>query len=391
MAGGVDFPRVNFPDAMTYARKRLWLGISAVGATVLLAAGLLLTRAPLRVLPTHPGTPFIVHLAHLVAALAAWALLFLPLDVLGGVVLVRERPPFERWLMAWLRGAGAQLTVFSGVAALLLLAGRAGGPRAAWFVVVLLSLFFVMQQARIARLVAEFTYLPLPSTIEGLLPRSGLRAADLRLVRAEDSAFVGGWAGLGAPTLWLPAAWAQALDGEALTVQLLRRHAVRQLGLRRAGVLVALAWTWFGAALALSAPDASAVTAGGLATSALWFTLWEFAGVLLLPSVSRPAVLACDRWAVARAERDLTARTLRWLDERQEDEPERGALVNTVFHPVPSLGQRLRGLDGPASPSGAWQAARLSLFTGWAGLGLLGRAVHCNIGRPELWVFLPGD
>ena len=113
--------------------------------------------------------------------------------------------------------------------------------------------------------------------------------------------------------------------------------------------------------------------------------------MLLLPTLSRPAVLAADRWAVARAERDLTMRALTWLDARQEDEPDRSRLIETIFHPVPSLSRRLRGLDGSPNPSGAWQAARLSLFAGWAGLGLLGRAVHCNIGRPDLWVFLPGD
>ncbi len=31
------------------------------------------------------------------------------------------------------------------------------------------------------------------------------------------------------------------------------------------------------------------------------------------------------------------------------------------------------------------------LFLSWAGLGGLARAVHCNIGRPSVWVMLPGD
>ncbi len=37
------------------------------------------------------------------------------------------------------------------------------------------------------------------------------------------------------------------------------------------------------------------------------------------------------------------------------------------------------------------EATRMMLFLSWAGLGGLARAVHCNIGRPSLWVMLPCD
>jgi hypothetical protein len=40
---------------------------------------------------------------------------------------------------------------------------------------------------------------------------------------------------------------------------------------------------------------------------------------------------------------------------------------------------------------GTWNAARTTVAISPAGLGLLGRAVHCNCGRPSLWVFLPID
>jgi len=50
-------------------------------------------------------------------------------------------------------------------------------------------------------------------------------------------------------------------------------------------------------------------------------------------------------------------------------------------------GERAVGPHGWA----AWHAARTALYLSWAGVGLLGRAVHCNLGRPEVWVFLPSD
>lgn len=82
--------------------------------------------------------------------------------------------------------------------------------------------------------------------------------------------------------------------------------------------------------------------------------------------------------------------TTRLLDELQDGEPMRPALVETLFHPIPSVQTRL---DGPRAQGriGYWDAARTSVYLSLAGLGLLSRAVHCNCGRPSLWVFLPTD
>ncbi len=44
-----------------------------------------------------------------------------------------------------------------------------------------------------------------------------------------------------------------------------------------------------------------------------------------------------------------------------------------------------------AERDGCRTAARVALYLCVAGLGLLGRVVHCNVGRPEAWVFVPGD
>lgn len=134
----------------------------------------------------------------------------------------------------------------------------------------------------------------------------------------------------------------------------------------------------------------------GFVTTLCWFTLWSFVGVLVLPSVSRPAVFSADAAARQSHDAQLMGTTITQLDGWQDDEPERGERVETVFHPVPSRGARIRALDiadghDTASGAGAWQATRVMLYLSWAGVGGLARAVHCNVGRPPLWVLLPGD
>jgi hypothetical protein len=83
----------------------------------------------------------------------------------------------------------------------------------------------------------------------------------------------------------------------------------------------------------------------------------------------------------------LAAATASSLDTHQDDEPERPALVEAIFHPIPSVRNREAAAACPAP--GAWDVARTAVYLGLSGGGLLGRAVHCNCGRPALWAFLP--
>ncbi|MFT5478921.1 MAG: hypothetical protein ACI8Y8_004293 [Planctomycetota bacterium] len=76
----------------------------------------------------------------------------------------------------------------------------------------------------------------------------------------------------------------------------------------------------------------------------------------------------------------------------QDDEPERSPGLETIFHPVPSVANRMRALTEPVpQKQGAWHLARIALYLSYAGVSLLPRAAHCNVGRPELWVYLPTD
>ena len=63
------------------------------------------------------------------------------------------------------------------------------------------------------------------------------------------------------------------------------------------------------------------------------------------------------------------------------------ASVQTIFYPIPSAKIRLRLINTASFVLGS--LARNNLYYSWATLTLLGRAVHCNVGRPALWVFPP--
>lgn len=379
---------------MTYARSRLWLGISGVGLFTVLAATALVGAWPARWLPDQPaavldealalGTLFILYMV------VSW-----PLDYLGGHHLPcrfsRLCQILPAYLMSLARAGFVQGSVVL-VAGLSLLAagrsaGRAGalGALAAWMVAL------VAGQARLAKWVGGMKAAPLDlGPVRAEVQRLGLDMPPVEVVAGIDPGFTGGWVGLpGGERLIVPAMWLRLLPAHLVAAQIVRRMGVLRSGARTRGLLAAMVWNLTGFGIASYLPGAGFETVAQLVTTSLGFTLWSFLGLLLLPSVTRPAVLAADRYARERGVSEETLSTLmEELDQMQDDEPARHRWIERIFHPVPSVTSRRAGREGLV---GAWQAARLALFLSWPCFGLLARAVHCNSGRPELWVLFPSD
>lgn len=383
---------------MTYARQRLWLGISGVGSTVLVAAAGIVFDLPHRLMDPLADQTLSSALANIAVVWMLHAALLAPFDLIGGLVVVRERPSILRWIAGWLRAVIVQWLWFALAAALLLRTGQQFGLTYALIVFLLMQLVLLSRQGLLAWLAGSVHMQAVSQELIAAATAAGIAPRAVREVDADDPSFVGAWTGADAQRLWVPQRWVRELTPAQLTVALARRAGVRALGLRRRGVLVAVAWNTIGFALAASAPRADLLTAAGFVTVMAWFTLWSFLGVLVLPTISRPAVIAADRWARSSHDADVVASTITQLDAWQDDEADRAPGIEAIFHPVPSRSARLRALGASDAPTdtvevaaGAWHATRTMLYLSWAGIGGLSRAVHCNIGRPALWVMLPGD
>ena len=225
------------------------------------------------------------------------------------------------------------------------------------------------------------------------LSRWKVRPPHLQAYTSDDPGFVGGLVGWpGHERLIIPSAWLTKLTPQVVAVQIIRRTGVIATGGRLRGVALALLWNLSGFALSAWLSGWNLGDIAGLLTSALWFTIWSFGGLLLLPSFSRPAVFESDQFALDRGvSLALIAETIQVLDQLQDNEPARALWIERIFHPVPSVSSRMRYLQFESTPHGAWQGARTALYLSWACFGFLSRAVHCNSGRPELWVLFPGD
>jgi hypothetical protein len=400
----------------TYARAKLILGMTTVGTMVVLSSLALYYGLPSLWFVQDPaleplGWPSLAQAATgFFIIFLCYAGLHLPFDFLGGYVLPRyydrPYPDAEVFLGQWFQGVVIQGLVLVLMGLSLVIAARIAGPGMALVagtgLVAAAMLILVVAQQFMAAIVSgawrdraiEEQFLP---RALAYLERLGVPAPPrVRAVTSNDPAFVGGITGLpGRETIILPAQWLANLPSDAVGLMILRRVAIIHSGGRTRGLLVAYFFNIIGFVLAAKVLNADLTGVDGVLTTALGFTIWSFLGLLVLPSLSRPGVLEADRLARdAGADPALMARVIEDLERLQDDEPERSPLVETIFHPIPSVQTRLKHLSAPEDaprPWGAWHANRMALYLSWAALGFLSRAVHGNCGRAQLWVLFPGD
>lgn len=339
---------------MTYPKARLYLGTTGVGTWVTLSLVLLL----------DPPQPW--------ELLLLWVLVSFPLDLLGGQILPRQFdepvPGFLPWFRKWARAVGVQVLIFSASGALLMMASA---PQALVAVQAAILVALVALQDPIARATGAIQKIRSTSLMN--MPAT--------LYQSEDPDFSGGISGLpGCELLALPRGW----PGRVALVLMVRRRLLVESGSRSLGVIVAAAWNLTGFALA----SYGGISNGqDLSRTALLFTLWSFLGLLILPKLSHKGAQYADYLTLKEVSLDNFQHYLDWTEDEAEGT---STSVERTFYPIPSRESRLRALRNKAKFA-PWNVARMALFLSWGCWGLLGRAVHCNTGRPALWVYLPVD
>ena len=353
---------------MALARRRLQLGITNIGFWVVAASGglLFLGRARPNAINFSDGALVFA------AAVAAQAVF----DFLGGRLLMPERPTMRTYLRSWSRGGLAHSLALTTVGVLSYTSFKLTGGFGASILVATAGL--ALGRRLLLRAVA------------GVVAKAAPAEGESRLIAtATDPAFTGGILGLG-PTAQslLPERWLASEFREDLSVESVRRQWQLDNGLPLRTVLVVLGWNLLGGWAGSTAFELAARTpAEALVGYACWMTLWAFGGLLILPALSRPAVFAADR-AALDAGHDPRHWIARFPNLVGEDGSPSGA-VQAIFYPIPSARWRLDRLATPVSGFIPGHLARGNLYYSWATLTLVGRAVHCNIGRPALWVFPP--
>lgn len=355
----------------------------------------LFLRIPSQLLSNEPAFA-VGQVLQLAACSGLFMILLIPLDYLGGYLLPKQHGKLGDTFFAWLAryvpaalGQAGMFVLFGTTTILLSQKWGLIGGVVAIAIGVVGCLFFrnlwvtsreVNSQKTAATLVDAMT----------LIQTWNIYVPYTVVARHRDIGFTGGIIGFGQRTkIVIPESWLE-FPTEQLASAIARRAVAIESGSYSRGVVFAFFWNVVGFLLCSLLPNASLTTVAGLVTTVCGFTTWSFLGLLILPTFSRNASLKIDRHLKHQGMvSDLIAQTAHQLDELQDGEPKRSALIEAIFHPIPNVASRNQ--DHPINGFAAWNVARTTLFFSWPCLNFLSRSVHCNVGRPELWAMLPTD
>ena len=380
---------------MTYGRARLWLGISAVGTLVLTASMVYATNLPQQVF-SESLEPTLTAPIYIGGVCLAVAILLAPFDLMGGFVLpnrfAKTNQSFANWSRRYFRAVGTQIACFTFFGSALLWTSQVFGTLVGWLVIPV----FMFAALKIQNHYHESRSKRVGGRIKNLYratritERWQIKLPEIVVVEHEDPGFTGGIVGFGHQIkMIIPEAWLRFSE-EHLALVLSRRAIAVQNRSYQRGLLLGFLWNTSGMIFCSLLPNASLTSLSGITTVFCGFTLWSFLGLLVLPTLSRSASLIIDQQLLERqVPKELILETASSMDALQDDEPVRPGFIETIFHPIPSVRSRDDSHRRVRWP--AWNAARSTLFLSWPCLGFLSRAVHCNLGRPELWTMLPID
>ncbi|MCP4885199.1 MAG: hypothetical protein GY904_01090, partial [Planctomycetaceae bacterium] len=328
---------------MDYARSRLILGMVTVGTIVVLSV-LVLSTGCFGISVERFGRADLQQVWLIPTALAAFFLLLVPFDFLGGFVLpkrfARSQQTFADWSKRYLPGVIQQWLVYSIVATLLaVLAASYGVAMAVVFTALVMLVMVVirdlgMSHQQVDELKNSPTLQKAIRSVEGW----GISVNRISIADHRDSGFTGGIVGFGKwSTIVIPRRWL-AFEAERLATAIARRALAIQSGSYTIGIVASSGFNLVGFALSMAAGSGEVGSLIWLLTSMCWFTIWSFAGLLLLPTISRNASLKIDRRLASQGvSKRLIIASANELDQLQDGEPSRTAIIEAVFHPIPSV------------------------------------------------------
>lgn len=367
---------------MRPGKARLLTGIACVGTLVVLAFAALYFEAATFVFPTSPTTPAHEFFSFLMFFVAV-ASIQLTFDFVGGVLIPAacesEPRTFFAWFRSWSRSVAVQTLFYSVGFFFYLQIGREIG--APWLIAVFATLQVMLLAGQ--ELIWQIT----------TANRCDEDRGTGSFVQHSDQRFVGGITGLpGFESILVPEGWKGRLQPSYIKMLVTRRRTAVKSGLRLRGIMFAMMWNLGSFAVAIVVSGGVVQSVADLVGVFLWFLLLSFVGLLVLPTFNRRGVLALDQQLATTYSSIELQQAILDVDSMTEQDPKRSVSAESIFQPIPCPDRRSRALaNGDAPKAGPWNVARTALFLSWAFGGPLARAVHCNVGRPELWAILPTD
>jgi hypothetical protein len=146
---------------MSYARARLWLGITCVGTIVVITIALLLFRIPIKLLAADADASW-ADFSNLLAVVFAYAFVSGPFDFFGGYILPKEYGKtvngFPSFAKVWFKGAFIHGALLIAIGLILINSARLGGFWLAFSAFILMGLTLLVTQGFLAKHIGSLEY-----------------------------------------------------------------------------------------------------------------------------------------------------------------------------------------------------------------------------------------
>ena len=352
--------------------NRLILGIANVGFWVVCSAIILVGRANLEstIASISPVWIWLI-------ALTGYTLAQGIFDWIGSTNSHNKRETNPSVAIQWIRGVALQTVVWASISALIVLASHLG----AGYCFACLSgiLLLCTSQLIFLKWINGGTFTTTTENTDF--------AGKTFFINCPEATFTGGTVvGIKNEQI-VPLGWR---ENEALKIESLRRNYAVEKGLPVRTLLILIAWNLVGVAIGdwLKVFDSGNMALTVIYFSA-WMTLWSFIGLLILPSLSHSSVYAADRASYQKKPKkteDFINKFPDIVGENGHNNPR----IQKIFYPIPNSKARLEKLNETScSKLVLGSLSRTNLFLSWACLNLTARSVHCNFGRPLLWIYPP--
>jgi hypothetical protein len=372
---------------LTLARKRLLLGSSNVGVMVVVSSILLLTGS-LKLLFSNQSFSTFHDFFSLVIFFFTFAVLQSGFDLMGATACERDEvyPDLKVIFTALLRGIIFQTAIVFSSALLIHFCAIALGGFGALFMMCSIFYFLSKLKIRIAKMISP----------ELLLEQVEDQQT---IVSSNQPSFHGG---IFKNEDLFSKNILSALTSEESQILHARRKLILQSGAARLAEKYAFGILLIGASVGIFIFGIRPQTVSGLCEFALWNSIWSFICLLIIPTFDRQSVFDADRALLQQGiDKAIFESAIRKQDAFFDDEKVRTKMIEKIFHPIPMLEDRIaeiRNFDLSqikkkrffnSIPFAPWHILRQSLYLSWGSLNLISRSVHCSVGRPQCWVFLP--
>ncbi len=371
---------------LTLARKRLLLGSSNVGVIIVLSLILLLSGAPL-LLFSNQQVSSLSDILALIIFFFSFAVLQSGFDLIGATACERDDTYSDLKVIfkGLFRGIFVQSLILFISALFISFSSNFFGKVGVVFVLYILFFSLLKFKIKIAKLISP--------------ELSFKEIADQKIIVSTKQSFFQG--GIHNSNNIFSENLLLSLTNEEVALLDKRRSLIIQSGASRLSEKYAFGVLLIGALVGMFVFRINPNSVAGVIEFALWNSIWSFTCLLILPTFDRKAVFEADRQILLSGIDKLVFESaLRKQDTLFDDEKVRSKLIENIFHPIPMLEERIIEinkfeLDQQSKPSFSvipsvpWHTLRHSLYLSWGALNLISRSVHCSVGRPQCWVFLP--